>query len=170
MGFIWGHAIVHFLSPVNTSSYGRHICLVLVSTVLLWVGRQGGFSSHTFTPLSDAAGICPLVYLFLPVVFQHLLYFPALTSHLCLICTVSWGLCSVLEGPLIVRCLQHFWRGFQSCQGFYTRSHIIWIVCPIRYPWGYPLLSTGLRMSDRLSCGAFVVSWLFLSSMWWQGL
>ena len=63
-----------------------------------------------------------------------------------------------------------FGGGSKVVRGFYTRSRIICIVCPIRSPWGYPLLSPGLRMSDRLSCGAFVVSWLFLSSMWWQGL
>ena len=48
MRFIWGHEIMHLLSPVDTSSDSLHICLVLVSAALLGVVPQGGFSSHKF--------------------------------------------------------------------------------------------------------------------------
>ena len=39
-----------FLSPVNASSDSLHIYLAIVSVALLGVGRQGGLSSHMFTP------------------------------------------------------------------------------------------------------------------------
>ena len=50
MRFIWGHALVHFLSLVEASSYGLHPYLAPVSTALLRVGRQGIYSSLMFTP------------------------------------------------------------------------------------------------------------------------
>ena len=48
MRSIRGHALVNFLSPVEKSLDGLHICLALVSTALIGVGRRGGFSFHIF--------------------------------------------------------------------------------------------------------------------------
>ena len=50
MRFIRGHALVNLLSLVGSSSDGLIIYLALVSTDLIGVGRQVGFSSLKFTP------------------------------------------------------------------------------------------------------------------------
>ena len=46
MRFIQVHALVHFLLPVNVSSDGLHIYLLLFSAALLRVGRRIRLSSH----------------------------------------------------------------------------------------------------------------------------
>ena len=54
---------------------------------------------------------------------------------------------------------------------FSNRAHAIWLVCPIRFLWGYLLLLSCLWLYGRLSGGIlFGSSCMSFSSLWWQGI
>ena len=112
MRFIWGHTLVHVLSPVNASSDSLHIHLALFSAALLGVGWRGGFSSYIFPNVSITVGFLPWGCFILQGII-HLGYLLTLNSQPCPIWTFTWGLCSILKSPLISQCLQRFRRGFR---------------------------------------------------------
>ena len=50
MSLIWVHALVHLLSPVNVSSDGLNIHLVIVSAALLVLVGKVAYPPIMFTP------------------------------------------------------------------------------------------------------------------------
>ena len=145
MRLIWGHSLAHFLSPVDMSSEGIHICLALVSTALLGVCRRCGFSSHNiYTCLLAHLVLYNWVVLFYKVYPQ--------TLDICLI----WILSRVQSGQSLEGSIRYL--GPFSCSTSLTFSEgvpklsenisniscAIWIVCPVQYPRGSLLLSPGL--------------------------
>ena len=145
-------------------------------TVYIFVLR---LSARPFTGLVDKAASNPVKFTFVFWYGWHLpiglfCFTRCIPTHW----VFSWAgfsavsyILSVLEGPLISQRLGNFWRGFRSCQIFFSnRSHTIWIVCPVRYPWGSLLLSPGCRLSDRLSRGFSPGSCSSLSSRFSWGV
>ena len=144
MNFIWGHALMHFLSPVGASSDGLNVYLSLVRNSLLRVGRRGDLSFHNvYTHLLER-----LEYSLCVVVFCEV-YSNTLDVYLrWLLIRVRLG--QSLEGsdlflrfPFMVPCLQHFRRGFQNGLlnlQFFPRE----LICLIHqcYQWS-PLLFPG---------------------------
>ena len=53
---------------------------------------------------------------------------------------------------------------------FSNRLCASWIVCPVRSPRGYPLLSLVRGYYECLSGGTYVGSCLSQSSLWWHGI
>ena len=96
MRFIRGHALIHLLSPVDTSSDSLNIYIALFSAAFLGVGRQCILYSHTFTPAFWCVWHLPIIFVFCftRCVIQHFV-----------ILEKPWGLCSVLEGSSLNLCV-----------------------------------------------------------------
>ena len=90
----------HLFSPVNVS-LGRSelFNIALSSAALLGVGWRGESSSCKFYLPSGAACLWPGIFSFTSLVVRHLGNFLFLYSQPCLVCTVSWGIRYILEGP-----------------------------------------------------------------------
>ena len=164
MRFIWGHALVHVLSPVKASSDSLHIYLALVRAALLGVGRRGSFSYHMFKP--TIWSICNL-----PIGFFKFYKVYSNTFDVCwrwILSHIRSGQSLEVSAPFlrVLFCLRCFRRGFRGCrQVFLIIPFTILIVCHVQYPRGYPLLYPGLQLSDHSSGGASVGSCLSPSSL-----
>ena len=149
-----------FLSLVDASLDGLHIYFVLVNASLLGVGWRGGLSSHIFTPAFWRIWHMPIFLGFLQGI-SHLGYFLALNSQLCPIWLFDLGLHSVLEVPFLSKCLQLFWRGFQSGQQFLSFLRNLASLSCLIYLGVSTIVSGSLAVWPfiwRRFCGIFFVS------------
>ena len=170
MRFIWFHALFNFLSPVDTSWGGLHIFLSLFSAALLGFGRRDSFSSHkVYACLLERLSSAHWVVVF------YKMYSNTLYIFLRWILIHVWsgqyleGSALFLRAILFLNVSDVFGGGSKFSGQFFNRSNAIWLVCPIWSPRG-PLLSPGLRLSDRFSGGASAGSCSSLSFRFSMGV
>ena len=157
-----------FLSPVDASSDSLHVYLALVVAVLLRVAWWGGFSSHMFIPTFWCGWHLTIGFFIFtgsipkPWMFAFSIFSAVSDIDICLKSQLhSWGSVSFSMSPT-------FWFGVLKLSEIFSGcSHASWLVCPIRYPWGSPILSSGLWPSDHSSVGNSMVFCLYLGSLWW---
>ena len=141
--------------------YNRSACPRMVYIFFLHLSERpllGLVGKLNYPPIclhlpSGAAFIQPFgcfVLQFIP----NLGYLIVLASQPCTIWEFTWGLRSVLGGPLIDQFLQPFWRGFRSCWKFF-------LVVPAQS--GLSVLSGLIRGL----CSCFRVSGLW-PLIWWR--
>ena len=150
---------------VYASLGGPHICLALVSASLLGVGWRGGFSPHIFTPALWRIWHM-LIWLFCFTSYSTACIFDC--DDFSSVSDMDIDLMSPLRSWVYFSFSMSppFLRGFQSGWKVSGSSRVIWLVCPVQSPRGYPLLSLVLRTSDRLSGRVSLGSCLYLGSLW----
>ena len=168
------------------------VCIIypaLVSTSLLWAEWRGG-SSHLFF-LSRMARSDSDQYCFvLQGVNQQLGCFLAMASHPCPIWIYTWGLHSVLAGPLnflsnvfrrrLRNCRKIFWSRFQRFWkgGLQRYRRTCWLslremalYVPSNLLMGSLILTPPPdHMTTHLAVFFLGGSWLYITYLWWKGI
>ena len=149
-----------FLSTVDVS-LGRPTFIIVRLSARPFSGLVGNAAPPPVCFLPRLERSASSHYFFvLQVVSKLHGYFLSLDSNMCLIWTISWGLCSILESPFLFLCLRHFLRGFRSGQGLFGRFYLTgnfrvscWgFTFPHSFRWS-PILSEGCSFSPLFSVG-----------------
>ena len=157
MRFIWGHKLVHLLSPADTSSDGLHIYLTLLSAALPGLGQSGGVSSHNWIPNLWRVWNLPIGFYFIFTRFS-------LTPWILAFSGFSEGL--ALMGPF---------RRFNISDVFGGCSKIVWfnlwsfprdLACLVHlFSWISPLLLSGCYFSNRYCLEVLAEFFSFFSGL-----
>ena len=156
MRFVFGHSLVHLLSTFDTFFDSLHICLTRFCVDLLGFGWIGGLSSHICPPAFWCRWNLPIgLFCFTRYIPTPLIFF-ALSSNPCLIWTVYWGLCSVLEVSFYGSMSPKFFiEGSKTFWWTWDHFHVIWIA------WSTNIIGS-LRSYLQVAVFPTAIVWRFL--------